>query len=300
MMKKRILTVIQRNALIPLIIFVTSLFGNLSESEAIDSGLEDYSVTNIINTLTSNVDARRMYSSVFNQLGDVTPDIITLLEKLVKSSPKILDEVTRRWNSPAEKLSYSNYRKIFITKKRIQAGKKFHDKYRNLVHKISESSGVDEYLLLAIVGVESMYGASHSDYRVVDVFHTIAHDVPRKRKWAEQELLQYLDYCEKNKIEPGEIRGSYAAAIGYAQFIPSSLNNYGSDHDGDGRIDPYNWDDALESVANYLIKHRYDPNNNMYSEGSSNWKAIYAYNHSRNYVRVVLEFRAELKRIIEF
>ena len=77
------------------------------------------------------------------------------------------------------------------------------------------------------------------------------------------------------------------------------MNNYGSDHDGDGRIDPYNWDDALESVANYLTKHRYDPKNDVYTEGSRNWKAIYAYNHSRNYVKVVLEFRAELKRIIE-
>jgi len=240
-----------------------------------------------------------MYSAVFNQLADVTPDIISLLESFVKSSPKILDDVTRRWNSPAEKMSYTKYRKIFISRERIQAGKKFHDKYRNLVHKISETSGVDEYLLLAIVGVESMYGVSHSDYRVVDVFHTIAHDVPRKRKWAEQELLQYLDYCNKNKVEPGEIRGSYAAAIGYAQFIPSSLNNYGSDHNGDGQFDPYNWDDALESVANYLIKHRYDPKNDVYTEGSRNWKAIYAYNHSRNYVKVILEFREELKRIIE-
>ncbi len=240
-----------------------------------------------------------MYWAVFSQLMHSGQDIENLINQIAKASPRIINDITRRWNHPAEKMSYTNYRKIFITRERITAGDRFHDANRELVHNIRDKYQVDEYLLLAIIGVESMYGASHADYRVVDVFHTIAHSVPRKRKWAEKEMVQYLEFCAQNDLDPAVIRGSYAAAIGYAQFIPSSLTSYGIDHNGDGKIDPYTWEDALESVANYLVKNRYQPGSNDFSQHSRNWKAIYAYNHSKNYVRAVLEFRGRLKAEIE-
>ncbi|MBC8400801.1 MAG: lytic murein transglycosylase [Candidatus Marinimicrobia bacterium] len=253
----------------------------------------------ILYSLTSSSEVRSMYGRVFNQLARTGQDLNELIDGFLNTSPTVVSEITRRWHRPAEKLSYSNYRKIFLTDIRIIAGRKFHGQHQDLIHRISKRYGVDEYLLLAIIGVESMYGASHADYRVVDVFHTIAHDVPRKRKWAELELIQFLDYCAKNDIDPGTVWGSYAGAIGYAQFIPSSLNTYGKDHNGDGRIDPYTWEDALESVANYLTKNKYARGSTDFSKGSRNWKSIYAYNHSTNYVRAVLEFRHELKKNIE-
>lgn len=285
--------------LIGIIIHSVVVVANPGGSEIEDLGeLSDNSLR-VICSLTKSVEARKMYMRVFNQLEHAGLDFNSLIESLFNTSPKVINEVTRRWNHPAEKLSYSNYCKIFLTDVRIIAGRKFHTQHQDLIHRISKRYGVDEYLLLAIIGVESMYGASHADYRVVDVFHTIAHDVPRKRKWAELELIQFLDYCGKNDIDPGTVWGSYAGAIGYAQFIPSSLNTYGKDHNGDGRVDPYTWEDALESVANYLIKHKYARGSTDFSKGSRNWKSIYAYNHSTNYVRAVLEFRHELKKNIE-
>jgi len=285
--------------LIGIIIHSAGIIANPGGSEIEDLGeLSDNSLR-VVYSLTKSVEARKMYMRVFNQLEQAGFDFNSLIESLFNTSPKVINEVTHRWNHPAEKLSYNKYRKIFITKGRIQAGKNFHERHHDLIHRISADYSVDEYLILAIIGVESMYGVSHADYRVVDVFHTIAHEVPRKRKWAELELVQFLDYCTKNDIDPGTVRGSYAGAIGYAQFIPSSLNTYGKDHNGDGRVDPYTWEDALESVANYLIKHKYARGSTDFSKGSRNWKSIYAYNHSTNYVRAVLEFRHELKKNIE-
>ncbi len=277
----------------------SGILANPSGSEF--DGLLDLSdnSTKILYSLTNSNEVRSMYRRVFNQLAHTGQDLNNLIDGFMNTSPKVVSEITRRWHRPAEKLSYSKYRKIFITDARISTGKKFHANHQDLIHLISKRYGVDEYLLLAIIGVESMYGTYHADYRVVDVFHTVAHDVPRKRKWAELELIQFLDYCARNNIDPGTIRGSYAGAIGYAQFIPSSLNMYGKDHNGDGRVDPYTWEDALESVANYLIKHKYAQSSTDFSRGSRNWKAIYAYNHSSNYVQVILEFRGELKRKIE-
>ncbi|MFH1853158.1 MAG: lytic murein transglycosylase [Candidatus Neomarinimicrobiota bacterium] len=253
----------------------------------------------VVRTLSASEDVQQMYSNIFAQLEYHGSEFQRILENTLQASPKVVEAVTRRWNRPAETLDYNNYRKIFINDERLRAGKKFHDTHRELVHHIAATYGVDEYILLAIIGVESMYGASHADYRVVDVFHTVAHDIPRKRQWAERELLQFFNFCIDNQLDPGTVWGSYAGAIGYAQFIPSSLNSYGKDNNGDGRVDPYIWEDALESVANYLVQNRYERKSTDFNRDSRNWKSIYTYNHSDNYVKVVIEFRTELKRVIE-
>ncbi len=284
--------------LIPMILIGLTTV-NSSESEAGSIVETTGSSFRVIKTLSTNDDVRAMYSAVFDRLAATGHDLLNLLEELRLSSPQVNSAVTKRWNSPAEKLSYKKYRQIFITNERLTAGKKFHDDNRDLIHQICKKYGIDEYVLLAIIGVESMYGQSHADYRVVDVFHTIAHEVPRKRAWAEQELTSFLIFCEDNDLELADIHGSYAGAIGYAQFIPSSLVAYGRDHDGDGIINPYTWEDALESVANYLRSNRYKPGSSDFREGSRNWKSIYAYNHSKNYVKVILELRTGLRKTIE-
>ncbi len=273
----------------------------INSSEASGSGIGDVSLNplSLIESLSPNSEVQAMYSAVFNSLSGAGYDLVKLLNEFRAAGPAVIKSITARWNAPAEKLTYDQYRKIFITKERLTAGRRFHDQNRELVHAVSRKYGVDEYVLLAIVGVESMYGASHADYRIVDVYHTIAHEVPRKRAWAEQELTSFLTFCENNNLKFSDVHGSYAGAIGYAQFIPSSLLAYGRDHDGDGIINPYTWEDALESVANYLVKNHYQSKSQDFGPESQNWKAIYAYNHSSNYVNVIIELKNELKKVIE-
>lgn len=253
----------------------------------------------VIEALTDNTLVQAIYSEVFDQLAGSGRDLLSVLAGLQSAAPVVVPEVTRRFSGPAEQRSYPEYRRIFISADRLKSGVEFHDRYRTLVHKISNSYGIDEYILLSIIGVESNFGRSHADFRVVDVFHTVAHDFPRKRNWVKRELYNFFDFCLSNKLDPGGVSGSYAGAIGYAQFMPSSLQAYGVDHNGDGRVDPYEWEDALESVANYLARHGYPRHSRDYSEGAPVWKALYAYNHSRNYVTVILEFRNELRQLVE-
>ena len=90
--------------------------------------------------------------------------------------------------------------------------------------------------------------------------------------------------------------GSYAGAFGLVQFMPSSANAFAVDFDGDGKRRLFEWPDALGSAANYLARNGYRAGE-PFTPGSAIGRAVYAYNHSENYVRVVLELRAELKAL---
>ncbi|MFA5140360.1 MAG: lytic murein transglycosylase [Elusimicrobiota bacterium] len=208
----------------------------------------------------------------------------------VKIEPRVVELI----NKPAEQLTYEQYRKIFITESRISAGVDFLKAQQGLLSTVNGSYKVEPGVLLGIVGVETFYGRNKGSFKVFNALYTIIHEVPKREKWAVKELAQYLLYCDKNRIAPLSLMGSYAGAFGYGQFIPSSHNHYSVDFDGDGSANPYQWPDVFASVSNYLVKNGYKQGSSDYSQGSPNWNAIFAYNHSENYVKVVLELRQEV------
>ena len=210
---------------------------------------------------------------------------------------QIHDEIVDKFNNPWEKKDYPAYRKLFVTEKRIFRGVKFYTANKNTVDAVSDSFGVDPFLLLSITGVESNYGEHHSQYSVFNALYTIIRRLPRKSNWAANQLAEYLSLCHQNKMGPQSISGSYAGAFGFGQFIPSSFNRFAVDFDGDGVRHHLEWPDVFGSIANYLKKNGYKGLD--FSKGSPNWKAVWAYNHSENYVRAVLELREELKSSIE-
>ena len=97
-------------------------------------------------------------------------------------------------------------------------------------------------------------------------------------------------------IRDSSLRGSYAGAFGFGQFIPSSFRAYAVDFDGDEIIEPFDWLDVFASMSNYLIRNGYKNNSNDFSYKTSNWNSIYRYNHSKNYVNVILELRKEIMK----
>ncbi len=206
------------------------------------------------------------------------------------------EKVIERFNAPYEAKPYDQYRKIFITPGRIEGGVVFLREKRKLIDAVSRKYGVDPFLLVSLAGVESNYGNSHKEYSVFNALYTIAYNYPRRSSWAAGELAQFLSWCYKDSLDPFSIYGSYAGAFGFGQFIPSSYNHYAVDFDGDGVRRPYDWPDVLGSMANYLVKNGYDSDSTDFSRKSKNWKAIYAYNHSENYVNVILELREEIKK----
>lgn len=218
------------------------------------------------------------------------------LEK-VFSAPGITirEKVMERFASPYEKQPYAKYRKLFLTDKRINGGVKFYTSNQSLVDSVAKQFKVDPFVLISIVGVESNYGRYHSQYTVFNSLYTAIHHMPRRLKWSTKELGELLKICYANDIDPHSIKGSYAGAFGYGQFIPSSFNHYAVDFDGDGVRHHLEWPDVLGSVANYLRKNGYKAGDERFEKGSSIYKSIFAYNHSDNYVGVILELRREIK-----
>ena len=167
------------------------------------------------------------------------------------------EKVLERISAPAEKtLTWGEYRKIFIQQKRIAAGREFLDENRALFKQAEERFGVPSAVVAAIIGVETFYGRYKGKDQALSALATLAFDYPRRGKFFQRELREFLLLAQEESFEPADIRGSYAAAMGMPQFISSSYRSYAVDFDGDGRRDL--WEskaDIIGSVANYLATH---------------------------------------------
>jgi len=212
------------------------------------------------------------------------------------------------------KLNYDQ----FASNKSIHNALIYMDKYKKELAKAEKAYGVNGEIVTAIILVETRLGtilggpsilntlstmASLADLDVRDMFwSTVSRStsltrkqfekwVKRKSKWAYNELKAFLKYTAAEKIDPASISGSYSGAMGIAQFMPSNILAFGKDGDGNERIDLFNHADAITSIASYL-KHY------GWHAGISRKKAyqvIYHYNHSRQYVDVVLKVAERLK-----
>ena len=141
--------------------------------------------------------------------------------------------------------------------------------------------------------METRFGAATGRYPIGSALWTIARKVPSRSDWATREIAELLIFAAAENEDAHAWNGSYAGAFGYVQFMPSSANASAVDFDGDGRRRLFEWPDALGSCANYLKKSGYRAGA-PFTPGSAIGRAIYSYNHSENYVRVILELRSEL------
>ncbi len=169
----------------------------------------------------------------------------------------IIDAISR----PAEKvLNWSEYQDIFLTDKRASEGDKFMLENAQALSDAYNKYGVPPVVVTAIIGVETMYGRYRGNYRVIDALTTLAFDYPPRSKFFRQELRHFLLLAREENQAITELRGSYAGAMGYGQFIPSSYRHYSVDFNGDGTRDIWNNKvDAIGSVANYLAAHGWRP-----------------------------------------
>ncbi len=209
---------------------------------------------------------------------------------------QIHDKILDRFSRPYEKQSWTNYRKLFITDSRINKGTQFYTENQQELNASAKNIKVDPFLILSIIGVESNYGLHKGEFTVFNALYTQIAKMPRRAKWAKKELIEFLIYCYNDNIPPHSIKGSYAGAFGYGQFIPSSFNTYATDGNGDGIRKPDEWSDVFASVGNYLAKNGYPVNNP--SDQEKVYQSVFAYNHADNYVKAVLELRDELKKNI--
>lgn len=164
----------------------------------------------------------------------------------------ILDAISR----PAEAKPWYQYRRLFITEDRIRGGVDFWNAHEELLTRAERELGVPAEIIVAIIGVETRYGANTGRYPVLDALTTLGFGYPRRGEFFRNELEQFLLLSREEPIDPATALGSYAGAMGQPQFIPSSYRRYAVDFDRDGRRDLWNsTPDVVGSVANYFVRH---------------------------------------------
>lgn len=178
-----------------------------------------------------------------------------------KTQQKILDAISR----PAERsLNWTEYRAIFMTDERIEAGARFWEENKQDIDRISMETGVSPEILVGIIGVETYFGRITGNYRVLDALTTLAFDYPPRATFFSRELREFLLLVREEQIDAAEPTGSYAGAMGRPQFMPSSFRAYAVDASDDGQRDIWdNWQDVLGSVANYFLRHGWQGGNEV-------------------------------------
>jgi len=159
-------------------------------------------------------------------------------------------------STPATTKPWPEYRAAFINPKRISGGLQFWQRYADALQRAEKQYGVPQEIIVALIGVETMYGNNSGKFSVLDALTTLAFDYPRRADFFRNELEQYLLLAREQDFELFKVQGSYAGAMGIPQFMPSSYRKYAVDFSGDGKIDLlHDPVDAIGSVANYLKEY---------------------------------------------
>ena len=276
---------------------------------------------------SNHKDSKEVIDELVNEHGFEESYVINVL-KQAKKRKTALNSVAR----PAEKTkTWDDYRAIFLKKKRISDGKKFIQNNITVLERAEKEFGVPKEVITAILGVETDYGNIMGSYRVIDSLTTLGFDDPRRSKFFKSELIQFFILTRENNLDILKVKGSYAGAMGYGQFISSSYRAYAIDFDGDGYVDLFNsLEDAIGSTANYLKRDgwkkdgsfvsRVYPNNvrkfykphesltqfipltftengeELHFVGDDNFRAIARYNISDVYAMAVYYLSEEFKK----
>lgn len=202
------------------------------------------------------------------------PDALRLIDEMVAehafdrqvlldvfAQAQYKDSIVKLMNAPAEGKPWKDYRPIFVTTKRANGGRDFMASHREALLRAEQKFGVPAEIIVAIIGVETRYGKHAGKTRVLDALSTLAFDYPRRSAFFRKELKAFLILTRDEQLNPQSLKGSYAGAMGYGQFMPSSFLTYAIDFDGDGRKDIWhNPVDAIGSVANYFARHGWKSN----------------------------------------
>ena len=194
----------------------------------------------------------------------------------VLSKAQIKQNIIKKISTPAERtLTWGEYRKIFITKERINVGVTFWQENKEMLQRIALETGVPIEMLVGIIGVETYYGRITGKDRVIDALATLAFEYPPRSKFFRNELVQFLILAREEGLDPTVPMGSYAGAMGRPQFMPSSFRAYAVDSTGDGKRDIWNnWADVSGSIANYFLEHRWRSDEEVVAQATlgANWQ----------------------------
>ncbi len=165
------------------------------------------------------------------------------------------------------RLRWFEYRDIFLTEQRIVEGAAFMQTHADALARAEADYGVPPEVITAIIGVETYYGRHKGRHKVLDSLATLAFHHSARGDFFRGELAAFLTIAYQQEVEPSSLYGSYAGAMGYPQFIPTSYQAYAVDFDGDDKRDLWNNPvDAIGSVANYFAEHGWQRGGAIYHE----------------------------------
>lgn len=177
------------------------------------------------------------------------------------SGAKQIDRILSLMSSPGESKPWYEYKKNFLVEGTIQRGVRFKNQYADTLRRAEQVYGVPQSVILGILGVETGYGANKGSFVTRDALATLAFGYPRRAEYFGDELSALIAWSYQDGRPTSSVVGSYAGAIGYPQFMPSNINKFGVDFDGNGHIDLMNSAvDAIGSIANYLAKNGWQKN----------------------------------------
>lgn len=163
----------------------------------------------------------------------------------------VIDAISK----PATLKPWAEYRATFVNQQRVDGGIKFWNKYEATLKRAERQYGVPQEYIVAIIGVETLYGKNAGKFRTLDALTTLAFDYPKREEFFRSELEQYLLLVREQQFNLLSIQSSYAGALGIPQFIPSNYRKYALDFNGNRKVDIlHEPEDAIGSVANYF-KH---------------------------------------------
>ena len=189
-------------------------------------------------------------------------------------------------NQPEFTSTTSAYLAKAVTPIRIESGKQKNQDEDKLLSAIEAKYGVDRFIVLGIWGMESNFGKDKGSMSVFRSLATLAYS-GRRKKYANEQLVSAFKILKSGIVSVEDLDGSWAAAMGHTQFIPSSYISFAVDWTGDGKKDIWNTrQDALASTANYLAKAGWKRDRpwgwevvlpkgfNMALVGRSHWKTV--------------------------
>ncbi|MFD0738836.1 lytic murein transglycosylase B [Lysobacter koreensis] len=185
----------------------------------------------------------------------------------VLAGREVRESIVAAMSRPAEAKPWRDYRPIFITQARIDGGQAFLARHRDALARVEAQTGVPAEIIVAIIGVETSFGANTGSYPVVDALYTLAFAYPRsgdpakadrenrREAFFRGELAQLFALGKETGLDITTLTGSYAGAMGWGQFMPSSYREFAVDGNGDGKRDLFtSTDDVFASIANYFLK----------------------------------------------
>ena len=174
----------------------------------------------------------------------------------------IINAITR----PAEKFPWYRYRSLFVKDSGAKQGVKFWNKHEETLQRAEQEYGVPPAIIIAIIGVETRFGRITGKHRVIDSLVTLVLGYPKRKKFFQKELAEFIKLTEEEGLNPFAVRGSYAGAMGIPQFISSSYRHYAVDFNNNEKRDLLTETaDAIGSVANYLNVHGWKSEGRIYT-----------------------------------